>query len=269
MSICIAALVVLAVLSTFSAKYRSWAREAFDCVVRRLTLRPCTTSFNDKVKAVITSSLMKRHMGLARFANRHFEAISWVFTIVMFVSLAYTAYGFYNLATVGTCDPANPENCVFNPGGDPNRVICEFDDLDPAASVPTIGGFMDIESAAVNGGLPKVYFFGTTWCPHCSWEKPIFEDITGMFEGHIDMKIVMIDQNPDENDMATFKHYSPDGYIPVIIMGGKYYRIGAGESLGEDTERQVLTAFLCRITNTPNSVSECSDDAVKSLIEKI
>jgi hypothetical protein len=115
---------ILGFLSIFSAKYRSWAREAFDCVTRRLTLRPCRTGFNEKVKAKVTGSLMKRSPGLARFSNRHFEAISWVFTIVMFVSLAYTAYSAYNLAVYGTCDPAHPEQCVFNPGlptcGDPN-----------------------------------------------------------------------------------------------------------------------------------------------------
>ena len=87
MSICLVALAALAVLSIFSAKYRSWAREAFDCVARRITLRPCRTGFNEKVKAIITSRLMNRHMGLARFTHKHFESISWVFTVVMFVSL--------------------------------------------------------------------------------------------------------------------------------------------------------------------------------------
>jgi len=54
-------------------------------------------------------------MKAARFANKHFEAVSWVFTLMLFVSLGYSAYGMYNLATVGTCDPANPDSCVFNP----------------------------------------------------------------------------------------------------------------------------------------------------------
>lgn len=209
---------------------------------------------------------MKRHMGLARFANRHFEAISWVFTIIMFVSLAYTAYGFYNLATLGTCDPITG-NCVFNPGGDPNRVVCAFEDYEPEKAVPSIGGFLDIESASINNGKPIVYFFGTTWCPHCAWEKPIFEDIVAKFEGGIILKTIMIDKNPEESDMVTFTHYSPEGKIPVIIMGGKYYRIGAGESLGEDTERQVLTAFLCKITD--NSIAECNSDEIASLVNDI
>ena len=115
MSACLVALVVLGIMSIFSAKYRSWAREALDCVLRRLVLRPCRTGFNEKVKAKVTSKLMGKSPRAARFAHRHFEAVSWVFTIMLFVSIGYSAYGAYNLLTVGTCDPAHPDQCVFNP----------------------------------------------------------------------------------------------------------------------------------------------------------
>jgi hypothetical protein len=115
MSACLTALVVLGILSIFSAKYRHWAREALDCVLRRVTLRPCRTGFNEKVKATVTSKLMTRSKRAARFTHRHFEAISWVFTAMLFISIGYTAYGMYNLAAYGTCDPAHPEQCIFNP----------------------------------------------------------------------------------------------------------------------------------------------------------
>lgn len=114
MSICIAAMVVFAVMGIFSARYRRWAKEAFGCVSRRLTLRPCNTEFNQKVRAKITGKLMGRSPRAARFTHKHFEAISWVFTIVLFLSLAYSAYSVYNLAVYGTCDPITGQ-CVFNP----------------------------------------------------------------------------------------------------------------------------------------------------------
>jgi len=264
---CLVALVVLAFMSIFSAKYRSWTKEAFDCVARRLTLRPCRTSFNEKVKAKITGTLMKRNMGVARFTHKHFEAISWVFTIVMFVSLAYTAYGFYNLATIGTCDPITG-NCIFNPGGDPNKVLCAFDELEPEEAVPTLGGFMDIESAGIGkNGKVQVYFFGTTWCPHCGWERPIFTDVAEKFSGFIELSVVEIDIEAGDAAIEIFTHYSPEGKIPVQIIGGKYYRIGAGESLGEEQERQVLTALFCKATGSP--IDECGQPDVIDLMEHI
>ncbi len=114
MSVCIIAFIVLAFMGIFSAKYRRWAHEALDCVLRRLSLRPCRSSFNQKVKAVVTSKLMKRNRRLAEFAHRHFEAVSWAFTIILIVSVLLTANAIYNLALYGSCSPESPDQCVFN-----------------------------------------------------------------------------------------------------------------------------------------------------------
>lgn len=115
MSICIVALVVLAFLGIFSTKYRRWAKEAFACVSRRVTLRPCKTDFNQKLKAKITGKLMGKSPRLARFAHKKFELISWIFVAMLFLSIAYTAYGAYNLVNYGSCDP-HSTSCIFNPG---------------------------------------------------------------------------------------------------------------------------------------------------------
>jgi len=114
MVICIIALVVFAVLGIFSAKYRILAREAFDCVFRRVTLRPCNTGFDAKMKGKITGRLMQRSTRLASFAYKYFEVFSWIFTILMIVSLVLTAQAFYNLAVYGTCDPQSG-SCVLSP----------------------------------------------------------------------------------------------------------------------------------------------------------
>lgn len=266
MVICIVAFVILAFMGIFSAKYRRWARESFSCVTRMVTLRPCETGFDDKVKAKVTSAIMARHEGLARFTHRHFKALSWVFMIIFVFSLGYSAYSVYNLAAFGTCDPANPQGCVFNPGGDPNRVICPYEGLNTTANVATIGGFRNIESAKVEG-KPLVHFFGTTWCPHCGWERPIFNNVTAKFSSYIDIKKIEIDVEQPPTEMAVFNHYSPEGKIPVIIFGGKYFRVGAGESLGSETEANVLTALLCKITNNP--ISDCTKPEIKSMEDEI
>ena len=112
--ICVLALAVFAVLSLFSAKYRSLTLEAFNCVFRRLTLRPCDTGFDKKIKMKIVGKLMSKNKEIAGFVFKNFEALSWTFTIIFFASMLIAAQGIYNLAVYGTCDPVN-NVCIFNP----------------------------------------------------------------------------------------------------------------------------------------------------------
>ncbi|MBM3303916.1 MAG: thioredoxin family protein [Candidatus Aenigmarchaeota archaeon] len=266
MVICIVALVVLGFLGLFSAKYRKWAREAAGCVARMATLRPCETGFDDKVKAVVTTALMSRHQGIARFTHRHFKALSWVFMLAFVFSLGYSAYSIYNLAVFGTCDPVHPDQCIFNPGGDPNRVVCPYEGLNLSESVTTIGNFSSVASAVIEG-RPAVYFFGTTWCPHCRWERPIFMNVAAKFAGYIDLKVTDIDVSQPPVEMELFSHYSPEGRIPLIIIGGKYFRVGSGEVFGAAREAQVLTALLCKAANDP--ISDCLLPEIQQLAAEI
>jgi thiol-disulfide isomerase/thioredoxin len=262
MVICIVAMVVFGILGVFSARYRKIAKEAFSCVTRMATFRPCETGFDDKVRSHVTSKLMKRSERLAGLFYRNFKAISVIFTISFFLSAGYTAYTVYNLAVYGTCDPQNPQNCVFNPGSDPNRVICPYEGLSPNTSVSAIGNFRDIQSASIEG-RPDVYFFGTTWCPHCNWERPIFLNVTAKFSGFINTKVTEIDLEQPPVEMEIFKHYSTEGQIPLIVIGGKYFRVGSGESLGLGMEEKVLTALLCKAARDP--IEECSRQDIKGL----
>jgi heme/copper-type cytochrome/quinol oxidase subunit 2 len=102
--ICIIALVVFGVLSIFSVSHRSLAKEAFDCVFRRVTFRPCTSGLDKRLKSNITGKLMKRSPKVAGQVYKHFELISWFFTILMIVSLIVSARGVYFLARYGNCN---------------------------------------------------------------------------------------------------------------------------------------------------------------------
>lgn len=134
MVICIIALVVFTITGLFSASHRAYAKEAFNCVFRRMTLRKCDTGFDKKMKMKISTKIMKRSPKAGRFVYRHFDAISVIFTIIMFASLAYSAYSIYNLVTLGTCDPQNPDACVFSaePTAEP-ICSCNFDTSDCGA----------------------------------------------------------------------------------------------------------------------------------------
>lgn len=112
--ICLIALFIFAVLGVFSAKYRELSKEAFNCVFRRITLRKCETGFDKKMKAGIVTKLMNRSPAAARAINRHFEIISWFFTITLLVSMYYTGFGAYNYAVYGNCNGSRGGFCIFN-----------------------------------------------------------------------------------------------------------------------------------------------------------
>ncbi len=69
---CIVAFIVLSILGIFSATNRALAREAMDCVFRRVTLRPCNTGFDEKMKARILGTVITRSETAAVFINKNF-----------------------------------------------------------------------------------------------------------------------------------------------------------------------------------------------------
>jgi len=116
MVICVIALVVFSLLGLFSTAHRQLAKEAFDCVFKRMTLRKCTTGFDQKMKMRITTGLLKRSKALGSFVFKYFEVISWVFTVLMFVSFALFAVGIYNYVAFGNCNgPNSTEGCILPP----------------------------------------------------------------------------------------------------------------------------------------------------------
>lgn len=113
--ICLIALIVFAFLGLFSVRYRNLTKEAFDCVFRRMTLRPCRSGLDRRIKNKLTKKLMK-YPKMAKFTYKHFEGMSWLFTIILFVSLAFSINGMYNYLIFGNCNGESSDDfCVFNP----------------------------------------------------------------------------------------------------------------------------------------------------------
>ena len=104
MVLCFIALPVFLVLSIFSAKYRALARRAVDCVLKTATLRPCDTGLDEEIKAASIAGIMKISPAAASFVNRHIEAISIVFILLMLLSIVFTAEGLYNYWAYGNCN---------------------------------------------------------------------------------------------------------------------------------------------------------------------
>ena len=112
--ICIIAFVVFGILGIFSAGYRKIAKEAFDCVFRRVTFRKCTTGLDKRLKSQITGKLIKKNPKIAKFVYKRFEILSWVFTILLIASVAYSAYGLYNYAVYGNCNGDTGGFCIYD-----------------------------------------------------------------------------------------------------------------------------------------------------------
>ena len=115
MVICIVAAIVFGILGIFSAKYRAYAKEAFRCAFRTVTLRKCDTGLDEKIKAKVTASTLKYSPPLARAIHTHFTLISWIFVLLMFASGAYTAVSLYNYFAFGNCNgPVSGEICLID-----------------------------------------------------------------------------------------------------------------------------------------------------------
>ena len=102
-------------MGIFSATHRDIAREAMDCVFRRLRFKPCESGLDKRLKSALIGKVMKRSPRLAGFGFRHFEVISWMFTVLMFGSLIWSGVSVYRYAMYGNCHGANStEECDFD-----------------------------------------------------------------------------------------------------------------------------------------------------------
>ena len=120
---CIVAFIVLAVLGIFSATSKELAKEALNCVFRRVTLRPCDTGFDEKIKSKILGNVINHSEVAARVLNKNFELLSWVFFILMLVSSAWAVRGSYLYYVTGSCNGLNQTAfCIFDPKGKLNEI---------------------------------------------------------------------------------------------------------------------------------------------------
>lgn len=121
--VCIIAFLVLSIIGIFSAAHRALAKEAFDCVFRRVTFKPCNTGFNEKIKALLIGRMLSKSAAAARFVNKYFEVISWILFISTVLSIFWTTKGLYNFYMYGSCNGLNKTGfCALDPSGENNKV---------------------------------------------------------------------------------------------------------------------------------------------------
>jgi protein-disulfide isomerase len=179
--ICIFAFFVFVFLAIFSAAYRPLAKEAFECVFRRITLRPCETALDQRIKAHIIGKIMKRSHKLAAFTFRYFEVLSWILVILTVASLAYTVYGGYNYYRYGNC--YGPESTAFCPFG-------AFDETTSGIQSDYTGPFIaptadDDPSKGPEDAKITIIEFGCYMCPYTQEAEPIIKQVLKKYEGKV------------------------------------------------------------------------------------
>ncbi len=112
--VCVAAFVVLLVLGAVSAKYRKLLRRAWGCVARKVTFRPCDTTFREDVKNSLLAPLAIRAPRLVRPASIAIEVTAWVMVLSLVVSGYIVVRSGLNLAVYGTCNKENPQACSLS-----------------------------------------------------------------------------------------------------------------------------------------------------------
>jgi hypothetical protein len=184
--ICILALIVFSILGIFSATHRKLALEAFDCVFRKVTFRKCHTRLDKILKSKIIAKLMKKNPVVARFTFRHFEMISWFFTILFVVSLIYTGIGGVNYYLYGNCNGPNDDGfCIFDPLGSNSKITIAQNDASCTVDTPTqkdltlfnvdLSSFPKYDRGAEN----DVYFIG---CYACEYTRKTYPTIKKLME---------------------------------------------------------------------------------------
>lgn len=111
---CIAAFIILAIISIFSASHRKLAKQAFSCTLRRVTLRPCDSSFKEETKNKILSHVANKTPKLVKTADIGIEVASFALVVLTIWSFVVALQSGLNLFVWGTCTPANASSCSIS-----------------------------------------------------------------------------------------------------------------------------------------------------------
>lgn len=179
---CIIALIIFSILGIFSATHRALAREAFNCVFRKITLRPCNTDFKEKMKGKLVGKLLNRSVLAARIFNKHFELISLIFFILMIGSTFWVIKGGYNYYLYGSCNGLNQSGfCAFDPSGKNNKISqvntsCSLEK--PTEKNLSLAGInLDTFPTKDRGADKTIVFIGCYECDYSRKTYPVIQKL--------------------------------------------------------------------------------------------
>lgn len=101
--ICIASLIVFSILGIFSAKYRTLAKEAFDCMIDKAVVGECESGFEDRIRAMIITPLLGEYPRAASFVDKHLDKIAIVFVVIFIITFLISLRALVMLYLYGSC----------------------------------------------------------------------------------------------------------------------------------------------------------------------
>lgn len=112
--VCVAAFIVLALISVFSAKYRKLTKEAWGCVAKKITFRPCDSNFKDDVKNSILARVVIKRPKMVKFTSIAIEVGAFLIVALTIWSLLVAFKSGISLYVYGTCEPSNAASCSLD-----------------------------------------------------------------------------------------------------------------------------------------------------------
>jgi hypothetical protein len=183
--ICIIALIVGGILGIFSATHRKLAKEAFDCMFKRITFRPCTSALDKRLKSKLSAKAFNVSPKVGKVIYKYFEWFSWVFLALLLLTLFFVGKGVVYYAMYGNCNgPDSDEFCIFDPFGDEQMSDCG-DGVEAKLEnliAPTDYVGPDIGSPNYKYEIVE---FGCYTCPFTKRAFPVVRELLEQYPGQI------------------------------------------------------------------------------------
>ncbi len=261
---CVAALVIFSILGLFSATHREYAKQALDCVFRRVTLRPCNTGFREQTKSKILAKLLSHSVPLAKFFNKNFELLAWIFMIAMIGSTLWAAQGLYKFYLYGSCNGLNQSGfCAFDPTGENNKVSAvnaTCGATNPTEKDLTLSG-VDLSSFPKKnaGAKDKLVMVA---CYECDYSRATYPEIAKLVDRY-NMDFTFIHFPVKEGEASTLM--SAVGHCAYAQDQNKFWELNKLFFSADKTKlfnTDYIKSLAAQVGLNPETLMTCANDPV-------
>ncbi len=166
-------------MGIFSAKYRGYSKLAFQCILRKVTLRKCDTGVEEQIRTEMTAIASSVSPSAAGFTFKYYKMILWLLTIITLASGVLMLQGAYNFYQFGNCNgPNSDEFCIFNPTA--TLQTCTQFEGPRELKTPT-----SLQGHILSNGTVTVIEYGCLTCPFTKKIEPTVQKLLQKYIGRI------------------------------------------------------------------------------------